>query len=145
MKSKNKIIGVVFFVLVIIFISLFCFFAYGKNNLIKLDYDDVIEKINNNDSFVLCISRKECVHCDDFKPKLKKIANQYDIKIYYSDVDLYNKEDYDNFKRDFSFDGSTPTTIFIIDGEEKTTATRISGDVSTEKVITKLKNNGFIE
>ena len=44
-----------------------------------------------------------------------------------------------------SFDGATPTTIFFKDGEEKTTATRIEGDVTEEKIITKIKQNGFIK
>ena len=34
---------------------------------------------------------------------------------------------------------------FIKNGEEKTTATRIEGDVSTDKIIDKLKKNGFID
>ena len=46
-------------------------------------------------------------------------------------------------KKQFSFSG-TPTTIFVINGEEKTAATRINGDVSEEKIISKLKSNGFI-
>ena len=67
------------------------------------------------------------------------------IDIFYTDVDTFSEEDYEKFKTEFSFDGSTPTTIFFNDGEEKTTATRIEGNVSTEKVINKLKKNGFIK
>ena len=49
------------------------------------------------------------------------------------------------FNNLISFDGGTPVTIFIKNGEEKTTATRIEGDVSTDKIIDKLKKNGFID
>ena len=44
-----------------------------------------------------------------------------------------------------SFDGGTPVTIFIKNGEEKTTATRIEGDISIERTIDKFKKNGFIK
>ena len=116
----------------------------NKSNLVKLNYDEIIEKINSKEDFVLCVSASYCTHCNNYKPKLKKIANKYDIIIYYTDVDKFTDEEYENFKRKLSFDGGTPITIFFNDGEEKTTATRIEGNVKTEKIINKLKQNGFI-
>ena len=47
-------------------------------------------------------------------------------------------------KKIFNFDG-TPTTVFVIDGEEKTAANRIVGEASEEKITKKLKSNGFIK
>lgn len=116
-----------------------------SNKFIKLDYKEVMEKVENKDSFVLCVSATDCVHCNSYKPKLKKIANNYKTEIFYIDVDTLSDDDYDSFKQKFSFDGGTPVTILIRNGEEKTTATRIEGDVSSEKIINKLKKNGFIK
>ena len=62
-----------------------------------------------------------------------------------SNIDKYTKTDLKKFNNLISFDGGTPVTIFIKNGEEKTTATRIEGDVSTDKIIDKLKKNGFID
>ena len=59
-------------------------------------------------------------------------------------ADTLTKEEYQDFKTKLSFDGGTPTTIFFKNAEEKTTATRIEGNIKTEKIIEKLKNNGFI-
>lgn len=146
MKNRKWIYYAIFFViilLVILFLGYKLFFE--KNNFILLSYEEIIEKVNNRDSFVLCVTASDCVHCQDYKPKLKSISNKYDIEIFYTDIDSFDDADYENFKSEFSFDGSTPTTIFFRDGEEKTTATRIDGDVSTEKIISKLKKNGFIE
>lgn len=145
MKKKNlkkALIFIIAGVIIIFVLSYFIFF--GKNNFINLNYSEVMDKIDNKESFVLCVSATDCTHCMDYKPKLKKIANSYDIKIYYTDVDTFNEEDYEKFKTDLSFDGDTPVTIFIKNGNEETTATRIEGDVSSEKVINKLKKNGFI-
>ena len=118
---------------------------YYNRNFIKLNYNEILEKVDNKESFILCVSASECTHCKSYKPKLKKISNDYDIKIYYTDVDKFNDNDYEEFKDKFSFDGGTPTTMFFKDGQEKTTATRIEGDISLERTIDKFKKNGFIE
>ena len=142
MKDKKNII-------IIIIIGLGIGLGYllfnSNSNLIELDYHNLENKINNKESFVVCISRTTCSHCNDYKPKLRKVANKYKINIYYTDIDKYNKTDLENFNKLISFDGGTPVTIFIKNGEEKTTATRIEGDVSTDKIIDKLKKNGFID
>ena len=142
-KKKYLLIASMLIVILGIIIGYFLFSM--NDNLIKLSYDEIMEKIDNKESFILCISRTTCSHCNVYKPKLRKVANKYDIKIYYTDVDKYSKEDLKNFSSKISFDGGTPTTLFIKNGEEKTTATRIEGDVSIEKIVDKLKKNGFID
>lgn len=142
-KKKYLIIGII--LLVIIIIGIILSIDKNDNNFIKLTYNEILEKVNNKEDFVLCVSASECSHCMSYKPKLKKISNKYNIKIYYTDVDTLTKEEYNEFKDKFSFDGSTPTTIFFKEGEEKTTATRIEGDISMDKTIDKLKKNGFIK
>lgn len=142
-KKKYLLIASMLIVILGIIIGYFLFSM--NDNLIKLSYDEIMEKIDNKESFILCISRTTCSHCNVYKPKLRKIANKYDIKIYYTDVDKYSKNDLKDFNSKISFDGGTPTTLFIKDGEEKTTATRIEGDVSIEKIVDKLKKNGFID
>lgn len=142
-KKKYLIIGII--LLVIIIIGIILSIDKNDNNFIKLTYNEILEKVNNKEDFVLCVSASECSHCMSYKPKLKKISNKYNIKIYYTDVDTLTKEEYSEFKDKFSFDGSTPTTIFFKEGEEKTTATRIEGDISMDKTIDKLKKNGFIK
>ena len=142
-KKKYLLIASILIVILGIIIGYFLFSM--NDNLVRLSYDEIMEKMNNNESFVLCISRTTCSHCNVYKPKLRKVANKYDIKIYYTDVDKYSKNDLKDFNSKISFDGGTPTTLFIKNGEEKTTATRIEGDVSIEKIVDKLKKNGFID
>lgn len=140
MKKKTIILIIAMTVILLTLIITY----HNKSNLIKLNYSEIIEKINNKESFVLCVSASECIHCKDYKPKLEKISRNYNIIIYYTNVDTFTKEELEEFKSKLSFDGGTPTTIFFINGEEKTTATRIEGNVKSEKVINKLKKNGFI-
>lgn len=140
-KIKIILIGLI----IIILLTATILILGSKSNLVKLNYNEVIEKLKDKETFVLCISAKDCIHCQNYKPKLKKISNQYKIKIYYIDTDTIDKDNYDEFKKQLNFDGSTPVTLFIKDGEEKTTATRINGDASSRTIISKLKTNGFIE
>lgn len=142
-KKKYLLIASILIVILGIIIGYFLFSM--NDNLVRLSYDEIMEKIDNKESFILCISRTTCSHCNVYKPKLRKVANKYDIKIYYTDVDKYSKKDLKDFNSKISFDGGTPTTLFIKDGKEKTTATRIEGDVSIEKIVDKLKKNGFID
>lgn len=143
MKNKKSIV-VIAVVVILIILGIVYYLNFKNNNLIKLNYNEVMEKIDNKEDFILCVSAKKCIHCKKYKPKLKEIASNYDIQIYYVNVNEFNDDNYETFKSKFSFDGSTPTTILFKDGEEKTTASRIEGNEKIEKVIGKLKSNGFI-
>ena len=143
MKFNKKtiiIIGVLIFILAgLIFSGVF-----ESRYLKKIKYDEVINKINNKESFVLLLSQTSCDHCKAFKPRLAKVAKEYELVVYYLETDLLDKETYNDLKKHFSFTG-TPTTVFVKDGEEKTAATRINGEVSVDKIISKFKSNGFID
>lgn len=138
--KRNKIIYCVIIILVIA-ISIYYF---NNRNFIMISYNEMLDKIDNKENFILCVTASECVHCNDYKPKLKKISNKYDIIIYYTNIDDMTDNEYEEFKDNISFDGGTPTTIFFKEGKENTTATRIEGNVSSEKVIDKMKKNGFL-
>ena len=143
-KSKKKaiILGIICFVILIgAFIG---DRLLSKSYLQEIKYSEVMEKIDNKESFILLLSQTTCTHCMDFKPKLKNVANKYKITVYYLETDLLSEEEENKLKEHFSFRG-TPQTLFVVDGEEKTAATRIDGDVSEEKIISKFKSNGYIE
>ena len=144
---KSKTFKLILGILIIIFVGIIIgYFIFNKNNnLIKLDYKDIVNKIDNKESFVLCVSRTTCSHCQSYKPKLQKVANKYNIKIYYTDIDTYNKDELNDFNSRITFDGGTPVTLFIKNGEEETTVNRINGNVSKDKIISKFKSNGFIK
>lgn len=143
-EKKNTIIIIIASILLVLIVSILL--LYNKNvGLEKINYEQVNTLMENEESFVLCISRTTCSHCDDFKPKLDRVAKKNKIKIYYIDIDEESDENEDKFRSIISFNGSTPTTVFIKNGVENTTANRISGNVSKKKIIDKLKVNGFIK
>ena len=143
MNKKNFIISICSLILIIIFIVAFNY--YSRPRLYELDVNQVKEKIDNKDSFILCISATYCIHCKEYKPKLEDISKEYRMDIYYIDFDKYSDKEQELFRNYVSFDGGTPVTLFIKNGEEETTVNRINGNVSKDKIISKFKSNGFIK
>lgn len=145
MKTKKKIFILVIVCLVILVGAFIADRILGKSYLNEIEYDEIIEKIENKEDFVLLISQTTCSHCANYKPKLKDVANEYKLNVYYIDVDLLEEEEYNNLNSYLSFKtAGTPVTLFLLNGEEKTVANRIKGDSSKDKIIKKLKSNGFI-
>ena len=144
MKKAKKRIIIVFVACLILLISALVADHYlSKSYLIQINYNELMEKIEKKESFVLLISQTTCSHCMNYKPKLKKVANKYEIEVYYIEFDLFSEDEKKKVKENFNFEG-TPQTIFVINGQEKTAATRIDGETSEEKIISKFKSNGFI-
>ena len=144
-KVKLRILILVVICVVILIGALVADKMLGKSYLKELTFDEMVEKVNNKESFILLLSQTTCSHCMDFKPKLEKVASEYGLVVYYMETDIIDDKLKETLKTNyFSFTG-TPTTVFVINGEEKSAATRIDGNVSEEKIISKFKSNGFID
>lgn len=141
-KKRVIIIGIICFVILV-----GCFIAdmvLSKEYLVEIKYSEVMKKVKDEDTFILLLSQTTCSHCAEFKPKLKRVSNKYKVYVYYLETDLLTEKEDKELKKLFNYNG-TPTTIFVIYGEEKTAATRINGDADEKKIISKFKSNGFID
>ena len=173
MKVNTKIIILVIICIAVLTGAFIVDRVLNKSYLKELKFDELIEKIDNDETFMFLISQTQCAHCISFKPKLSdiakeykldiyyikvlvvddnklnlkvatKILKEYKLDIYYIDVDLLTDEEKSTLKSYVNFD-STPVTVFIKSGEETSAATRIVGDAKKDRIIMKLKSNGFIE
>lgn len=144
MKAKKRAIILGSICLVILIGAFIADRVLSKSYLKELKYNEVIEKIESKDDFVLLISQTTCTHCISYKPKLEEVANEYKINIYYIEVDSLNDEEREKFSSYINY-SSTPVTVFLKNGEESTVANRINGDASKDKIEKKLKSNGFID
>ncbi len=142
--KKNLTIICTIVLVVILGILLFVNSKSSKYGLFELKYDDVMEKFNNKENFVLVISQTECTHCISYKPVLRSISKKYKIKTYYIDVDILSDKETEELKKYVSY-SDTPSTLFIKDGTESTRANRIVGEATEEKIVSKLKQNNFIK
>ena len=146
MKKNSNLIWIIAIVILVLLLAfLIINKAISKGNLVELTYDEFVQKIDNEESFVLCISLTTCSHCATYKPKLESVAKDYGIDLYYIDIDKYSDEEQEEFVKVINFNDTTPTTVFLKNGKETTASNRINGDVSTSRIIDKLKSNDFID
>lgn len=134
---------------VIIFCLCITFFIVGCNKnkepYIEIDYNQLEEKINNKDSFILVIGSNQCTHCASYKLTMTDIVNKYNIEIYYIDIYQLNDSELAKLNNKFSFSG-TPVTVFVEGGKEKDSQfNRIDGAKDYDYVIEKLKKNKYID
>lgn len=145
MKKRN----IYLIVSIILLITIIIFLVYNNNinksKLVKINLDKVEEKINNKDTFILCVSSSTCINCERYLPKLEEISRDYNLEIFYIEVDKLSSKELTEFKNVISFDDATPVTLFIKNGVENTASNRIFGNVSSDKIIEKFKKNGFIK
>ena len=146
MKNENKV-NLIIVIVVIILVGGLAFFFLSKNmqtdGVKNINISELREKINNKDSFMLVITQDGCTHCKAYLPTIRKIANQYNLTFYDISQTGLNEEDKTFLKNVANIDG-TPTTVFIENGEEKTTTNRLVGNVPEYRVIEKLKALGYI-
>lgn len=115
----------------------------------EISYDEFTKKIENKEDFILFIGSETCQHCAAFKDTVNSVVKNYQIKIYYIDINKFDDSEKNKFKTIINFN-ATPTTVFIKNGLELTdengnvTIYRISGNIAYEKVINKIKKAGFI-
>lgn len=115
----------------------------------EISYDEFTQKMENKDDFILFIGSETCQHCAAFKDTVNSVVKNYQIKIYYIDINKFDENQNNKFKTIINFSG-TPTTVFIKGGSElkdengNVTIYRINGNIEYEKVINKIKKAGFI-
>ena len=112
-----------------------------KSHLIDIDYDKFTELIKGNEKSVVMVGRPTCSHCVAFKPVITKVANDYEIDIYYLNTDEILDEDDFNDLWDFIEASGTPTTVIV--GENKLISGQ-EGEMTREKLVSWLGENGVI-
>lgn len=146
MKSKKLlIISSIILVIMITTVTIYNL-KYAKAlpdsiGLKEITYKEIVKKKENEDNFILIVSRSNCSHCTSYKPKVEKIAKENRITVYYIDTDTLSNKD--EFLNEFNLDGATPITLFFKNGKE-TLLNRIEGDTSPKKIKDQFKKMGFI-
>lgn len=126
--------------LVLLVIGIILLTGCSKSNLKEISYKEYKNLIDSKESFILEVMREECTACKSFKPNLEAVIDKYNIEVKYINTDKLSDDELD----ELGISG-TPTLIFYNDGVEETTASRLVGSVSQDKIIAKFKANGFIK
>ena len=111
----------------------------GEGGLHLLSYNDYKQKIDNNEAFIVILSRESCSHCANFIPVAEEFAKEKELPMYYVDTDTFTAEDWKSFEKSNTFlkknkeKWGTPTTIVLAGNEAvdyiegETTAENLQG------------------
>ena len=134
-------------VLLVLFVLLSltaCNKKFSKGQVVTAYADEVLEKLENKESFIVYVGYDDCQSCKEFKPILNQLIENYDITIYYLPTDDKQTEDqlneiqYNYFYRMYW----TPTTYIVEDGEVIAIKEQL---IEYEELVEWLKEYGKIE
>lgn len=114
------------------------------SNIKEINLTKLESMLDNKETFILLISQTDCSHCIAFKPVLNSVLKDNKVQAYEIDMQKMTEEEYKSFVKIITIQG-TPTTVFIKNGQEETTANRLIGSVSSDKIISRLKSTGYIK
>jgi len=90
----------------------------GDAGLHQITYADYVEKVENNDAFIVIIERAGCSYCVQYMPIVKEVADEKKIPIYYIDTDTLSSEDMNELSSTNNYlkknSWGTPTTLFML-------------------------------
>ena len=134
-------------VLLVLFVLLSltaCNKKFSKGEVVTAYADEVLEKLENKESFIVYVGYDDCQSCKEFNPILNKLIENYDITIYYLPTadkqteDQLNEIQYNYFYRMYW----TPTTYIVEDGEVLAIKEQL---IEYEELVEWLKEYGKIE
>lgn len=108
----KKIIKFIFPILFIILCA-----CSPKNYFTEVNYKDVIENIDNKESFVLVIGRDDCPYCIDLIENIKKDINKEKEFVSYLKIKSGDKNQRSNLIEKFGDFDLVPYVIYIKNGE----------------------------
>lgn len=110
----------------------------------ELSYEKLNDMIEAKEDFILYIGSSECSHCSSYSIALNKVIEKYQVKVYYINIIKLSDEEIKELKKKFNYSG-TPTTVFVVDGEEKSIYNRINGNQPYDKIVESFKKNNYIK
>lgn len=115
-----------------------------KKSYQEITYDEYMEKIENNDTFVLFMWQTGCSHCEEFEPTLKNVISEYELSdVYALNLAELTDEQYAKIKNK-TFVSGTPTTIYVKEGVTQTSP-KVIGNKDEETVIKFFQNIDYIK
>lgn len=140
----KKYLGLIIFGIIIVglIIVALVFNESDDKYIHEISLDNVIDKIDNEDSFILYIKQTDCEHCKAFTPNFVSVLSENNVEAYTLNISNLSDDDNDLYKETFDVEG-TPTVLFFNDGNES--LIRINGEQTKAKIKSKLESTGFIK
>lgn len=136
----KKLLSILFICLVIV-----CVGCGNKlKTYTKINYDEYIKKINNEESFPLVIGSATCSACGIYEGTMEMFIEEYQVEVFFIDVSELSSEERLQLNTQINYDG-TPTTIFIEKGKIDSYYNRIDGAAGLSTVEDYFRKNNYID
>ena len=127
-----------YFLIVILFTLLLT--ACSSSKLSSISYNELKEKVNNKETFVLYVTTKD----NTLEDTLKNVLEKYDFKAYKISLDDLNDSEKAELKLKYNYED--PTIIFIIEGNDPTILSHVTdSSIRSTDLIARLKDMNFIK
>ena len=134
---------IAFIAVIIALIIVAIVFSEDEGKYIKdISLNEVVDKIDNKDSFIQYIKQTDCEHCKSFTPNFISVLSQNNIKAYSLNISNLSEEENTTYSELFDVEG-TPTVLFFDKGNES--LIRIEGEQTKAKIKSKIEAAGFIK
>lgn len=130
--------------IILLVLSLGIITGCGNSSVKEISFKELETSLKNKETFILEIVQDGCSNCESFSPKFEKILKNNNLQAKQINLSKLTEEDSNSLNNIYSTTG-TPTVIFITKGSEESISKRIVGNVSSEKIISKLKTAGYIK
>ena len=131
----------IFTIIIVLFMIVGC---TKKASIKNTSYDEIMRKINNNETFILALINNEDKEYKTFNNNLKTIVKDYNINVSYLNVNNLNTTQLEEIKAIVNYE-DTPILVYIKEGIEDNPNNRIIGDISIDRMIEIFKNAGYID
>lgn len=146
--NKKWILGIGALLVILIGVIIFLAIQPKDDKIISINGTELLNKLDAKDTFILVFTQEGCSHCEEYVPILNRVLRENNLEAYELDLTKFRKEEEESVRNKINtlFNTSgTPTTIFIEEGEEKTTLNRLVGSSNYSNLVAKLKERGFIK
>lgn len=157
MQKNNKITNIILIIIIIVLLMVLGFLLLKNkrvdNHIIAIDYPKYSELINNDQYSIILLTTSTCMHCNNYKPSVNYVSDEYDLMVYDLDINNITYEEYleihdmytatkDKFLKTGQASILTPTTIIAKNGEE---VDSVSGNLGYVGFKDFLKKNDIIK
>ncbi len=113
----------------------------GEVGFNEITYSEYVEKMNEEEPFLVIIIKDGCGYCEAYTPIVKEVAEEYNLPIYYINLTNITEEEYTALSKSNSYLKSqqwgTPTTLLM---SGNTVVGSISGYVDKDTFVKDMIN-----
>lgn len=115
-----------------------------NKNITILSDSKLKKKIDDEETFILLLTKNDCSSCKSLKEKLDNVLRDYNLEGYEINVDNIDTKENEYLKNIVNV-VSYPSLVFIEKGKEKGPLFRLVGDIENEKIINALVETKYID